>query len=187
MFLSDENKTLQILSESATLFHLNSGSCFSAQNGFQLHFGLADADSIEEIDIIWPDGTTSSVSGGLALNATAEVRLDSLGNTIVTEVGNEEKTQGLARVFNLNQNYPNPFNPSTTIRYTTPGGHVHIAIFDVLGKQVANLVDENQEAGTWSATWDGRDAVGRVVASGLYLYRLTTGSHVLSRKILLTR
>jgi hypothetical protein len=167
-----------------TLF---AGSCFSAQNGFQLHFGLADADSIEQMDIIWPDGTTSTISGGLTVNGTAEVRLDSLGNTIVTGVGTEPEPYGLVREFSLAQNFPNPFNPSTTIRYTTAGAHVRIEVFDVLGKRVTTLVDENQEAGTWSATWDGRDDAGRVVASGLYVYRLTAGSQILSRKMLLTR
>ena len=167
-----------------TLF---AGSCFSAQNGFQLHFGLADADSIESMGIIWPDGTTSTISGGLTLNGMAEVRLDSLGNTIVTGIEIREETQELVGEFNVDQNYPNPFNPSTTIRYKTPGGHTHIAIYDILGKQVATLVDENQEAGTWSATWDGRDASGRIVASGLYIYRLKAGSLVMSRKMLLTR
>jgi hypothetical protein len=70
-------------------------------------------------------------------------------------------------VYSLNQNYPNPFNPSTTLSYNLPmNSHVKLHIFNVLGQQIAELVNTEQSAGTYRVTWSGN------VASGLYFYRL---------------
>ncbi len=71
--------------------------------------------------------------------------------------------------FELAQNYPNPFNPSTTISYTLPrAGHVNVVVYDVLGRQVMNLVNEMQPAGQHHAVFDARG-----VGSGVYFYRLS--------------
>ncbi|MEM9665101.1 MAG: FG-GAP-like repeat-containing protein [Bacteroidota bacterium] len=74
-------------------------------------------------------------------------------------------------------NYPNPFNPTTSIQYqlhTTTD--VRLTVYDVLGNEVAVLVEGMRPAGTYEARWDGRDAAGRAVASGVYLYRLEAGT-----------
>jgi hypothetical protein len=73
----------------------------------------------------------------------------------------------------LRQNAPNPFRPSTSIGFSTPSaGDVRLRIFDGAGRLVRTLVDEPRAAGRWLETWDGRDAAGRPVAAGVYLYRL---------------
>ena len=73
----------------------------------------------------------------------------------------------------LAQNYPNPFNPSTTIRYDLPeSGRVSLTIYDVTGQEVRRLLTEHVNAGRQSVVWDGRDARGRNVASGIYIYRV---------------
>ncbi len=78
-------------------------------------------------------------------------------------------------VYALHQNYPNPFNPETQIAYQLPGaGEVSLVFYNMLGQQVQTLVRERQEAGFYRVRWDGRDAQGRQVASGIYLYRLVT-------------
>jgi len=83
--------------------------------------------------------------------------------------------------FELHQNYPNPFNPSTTIRYALPErSHVTLTVFNALGQQVATLVQGEMEAGYHEAVFD---AVG--LASGVYLYRLTAGAFVETRKLVL--
>jgi len=83
----------------------------------------------------------------------------------------------------LMQNYPNPFNPSTTIDYQIADrGHVTLKVFDVLGREVATLVDETQEPGGKSVGWNASD-----VTSGLYFYQLRTGSFVGTRKMLLVK
>ena len=79
------------------------------------------------------------------------------------------------RTFSLSQNYPNPFNPSTSVQYTVAkAGAVRLAIFDVTGRMVASLVDGTQQAGSYTAFWDGKTASGIEAASGVYLCRLSS-------------
>lgn len=83
----------------------------------------------------------------------------------------------------LAQNYPNPFNPSTTIRYELPRrAHVVLKIYNVLGQAVATLVDGEKETGRYEISW----SAGRF-ASGVYLYRLQTGTFMKTKKMVLTR
>jgi photosystem II stability/assembly factor-like uncharacterized protein len=73
----------------------------------------------------------------------------------------------------LMQNYPNPFNPTTTITYQLPmEAEVQLKIYNMLGQEVATLVDAPQPGGTHSASWSGNADAGHSVASGMYLYRL---------------
>ncbi|PWB68989.1 hypothetical protein C3F09_10740 [candidate division GN15 bacterium] len=94
----------------------------------------------------------------------------------------------LPRAFDLLQNYPNPFNPSTEILFTLPvREHATLAVYNLLGEQVRVLADETLSAGEHRVTWDGRDARGNQVASGVYLYRLTAGTSSQSKKMLLLK
>ena len=94
----------------------------------------------------------------------------------------------LPSVFELQQNFPNPFNPETVIRYvlkrTSP---VTVSIYNLLGQQIATLVDETQNAGVHNLTWDGRDHDGRPVASGVYFYRLKAGDIAQTKKMILLK
>lgn len=90
--------------------------------------------------------------------------------------------------FALDQNMPNPFNPSTTITYQMPeSGDVKLVIYNLLGQEVRTVVDESLEAGYHKVVWDGRDAVGRQVASGIYIYRLKAASNIQSRRMMLLK
>jgi len=85
--------------------------------------------------------------------------------------------------FILYQNYPNPFNPKTIIKYELLSrDHVTIKVFDVLGKEVAALVNEEKDAGEYKTVFDGLN-----LASGIYVYRLSVGNHHLSRKMILLK
>jgi hypothetical protein len=85
--------------------------------------------------------------------------------------------------YQLDQNYPNPFNPSTTVSYALrTGGRVDLRVYDLLGRVVAVLAAGRQDAGMHSVTWNASD-----VPSGIYFYRLTSGSYVQCRKLLLLR
>jgi len=98
---------------------------------------------------------------------------------IVASVG----TGSLSEIPMLFQNFPNPFNPSTTIRYGLPyRSHVTLTIFSILGQQVAQLVNGEQEAGYHEVKFDGSK-----LASGVYLYRIQAGNFVETRKLLLVR
>ena len=90
--------------------------------------------------------------------------------------------------YRLNQNMPNPFNPSTAIGYQLPeAGQVRLAVYNLLGQEVRVLVNERRDAGLFSATWDGTDALGRRVASGIYLYRIQAGSFSAIKRMLLLK
>ncbi len=95
-----------------------------------------------------------------------------------------EITGGPVDNFDMCQNYPNPFNPSTSIRFQLPAtSHVRLAIFDVLGREVAVLVDGERGAGAYTAAW----MAGSNLSSGVYFCRLTAGSFTMTKKLLLVR
>ncbi|KAB2845854.1 MAG: T9SS type A sorting domain-containing protein, partial [Ignavibacterium sp.] len=85
--------------------------------------------------------------------------------------------------FSLFQNYPNPFNPSTTILYEIPEiQHITIRVFDLLGKEVATLVDEEKHAGKYSVDFDGRN-----LSTGMYIYKIQAGSFTQTKKMILLK
>jgi hypothetical protein len=93
-----------------------------------------------------------------------------------------------ARTLALGQNYPNPFNPATKIPFTLDrSARVELRVFDVRGALVATIHDGTMQPGNHSIEWSGRDDRGRPVASGIYLYTLTTDKHTLSRKMVLMK
>ncbi len=88
----------------------------------------------------------------------------------------------------LAQNYPNPFNPSTTIRFGLPqDGRVKLTVYNILGQRIVDLVDDDRMAGYHAVTWNGRNAFGVAVASGIYLYRLETSFGIQTRKMILLK
>ena len=89
--------------------------------------------------------------------------------------------------FKLGANYPNPFNPSTLIPYQLPTTmHVRLEVFNILGQQLATLVDGERSSGFHTARWDATDAAGQAVAAGVYFYRLSgAGVHVTRRMVLI--
>jgi hypothetical protein len=92
-------------------------------------------------------------------------------------------TTNLPAEFSLSQNYPNPFNPNTVIRYGLPrASHVNVAVFNVLGQQIAVLDEGYREAGYHDVTFSGKN-----LASGVYLYRIVAGEYVQTRKFILMK
>lgn len=98
-----------------------------------------------------------------------------------TSVVEESKTIPLG--FVLYQNYPNPFNPTTVISYQlSVAGSVELRIFDLLGREVVMLVNEEKSVGAYSITWDAKN-----LPSGVYFYRLQSGTFTETKKLLLLR
>ncbi|NOY06523.1 MAG: T9SS type A sorting domain-containing protein [Chlorobi bacterium] len=90
---------------------------------------------------------------------------------------------GMPETFELSQNYPNPFNPSTMIEYRLPERcSVVLEVLDIYGRTVRTLVNDQMEPGTHRVTFDASG-----LESGLYLYRLTAGNVILTRKMLLVK
>jgi len=91
--------------------------------------------------------------------------------------------QEVPQEFNLYQNYPNPFNPVTNIMFAVPiTGNVELKIYDITGKETAMPVNANLSAGTYSVSFDAS-----ALSSGVYIYRLTSGSFAVSKKMILIR
>ena len=126
-----------------------------------------------------------------------EQALDNLGATLLAgdkELEQLEATAGLEmsegqpRDRVLERNYPNPFNSGTVIPFSLSSEtEVHLQVFDVLGRPVVNLVVGRLQTGRYKVNWEGRDAGGRLVPSGIYFYRLHSGNRAESRKMTLVR
>jgi hypothetical protein len=90
--------------------------------------------------------------------------------------------------FALHQNFPNPFNPITTLRYDLPSDAlITLTIYDMLGREITQLVNTTQEAGFRSVQWDGTDSMGKPVGAGVYLYRIEAGEFVQTKKMVLLK
>jgi len=127
----------------------------------------------------WLDLHDFDTSANFCIKGLAEQPFTGLFDTQSPEM---PKTYALA------QNHPNPFNASTEIRYQIPeDGQVTVKIFNTMGQQVRILLDEDQGAGEYVVTWDGRDDGGQDVASGLYFCRLSAGNFSKTTKMALVR
>jgi len=95
----------------------------------------------------------------------------------------EPVSNGVPSGYALSQNYPNPFNPTTEIQFSiTKGGFTTLKVYDLLGKEVATLVNENLNPGTFKSTLNGAN-----LSSGTYIYRLVSGTTVLTKKMMLLK
>ncbi len=96
---------------------------------------------------------------------------------------------GVARKFDLEQNYPNPFNPSTKIRYSLPKDNmkVELSIFDVSGREVVRLVNRVESGAQHEVFWNGKNAAGQDVASGVYFYKLKADDQRAVKKMVLLK
>ncbi|MCF7797475.1 MAG: T9SS type A sorting domain-containing protein [Lentisphaeria bacterium] len=87
--------------------------------------------------------------------------------------------------FALAQNYPNPFNPTTTISFSVPAvSDVKLAVYNLLGQKVVDLVNNAYQPGTYNVVWNGTDALGKPVSSGIYFYRMTADGFTAQHKML---
>jgi hypothetical protein len=151
------------------------------QSGELLGIGVTDATGAYEIDAVAPGVVT--VIADRDGYRSAEVDIVISENVFsVSNVNLSLSPEGLTSVgdngvapeaFVLHQNYPNPFNPTTTISFDVPAASkVSLQIFNLLGQQVATLVDGDVAAGKQEIVWAGKDGGGRSVASGMYFYQL---------------
>ena len=112
--------------------------------------------------------------------------------------GNDEKiiSQGMKSMqiraipneYSLHHNYPNPFNPSTTIMYDIPeAGYTRLFIYDLLGREVAILVNKKIDAGYYNVRWDGRNQYGQSVGAGVYFYQIQSTGFIRTHKMLLLK
>ena len=91
-------------------------------------------------------------------------------------------------IFALHQNYPNPFNPITSLRYDLPvQAQVTLTVYDLMGREVTQLINTVQDAGFRSVQWDATNSFGKPVSAGVYLYQIRAGEFVQTRKMVLLK
>lgn len=129
-----------------------------------------------DADGVWPSGAnTVNPAGGPNEIALAQTDL-----SWITGVGNSPI---VVREFALNQNYPNPFNPVTQIKYQVPtASKVTLKVYDILGREVATLVDQVRTAGVYSVSFNGSS-----LSSGVYFYRMTAGKFNQTKRLILLK
>jgi len=98
------------------------------------------------------------------------------------------KEDQLPKTYAIHQNYPNPFNPITTLRYGLPeDAMVNITIYDMMGRIVSTLVNENQSSGYKTLQWNATNDSGQPVSAGVYIYKIKAGHFAQTKKMILLK
>lgn len=130
--------------------------------------GYWNSQNADSCVVVW--------SGSLGANAYCS-------RLICSTVGVQGNGNEIPELFSLSQNYPNPFNPVTNIKFSIPtGGNVKLTVFDITGKEVAVLVNQNMNAGNYTADFDASQ-----LSSGIYFYTLSSGSYTDTKKMVLVK
>jgi len=182
-----------------------------AEGGWNLVVSQPDGIIGCDLELLLPEGTAATFSGDGAIEHAIDgqtalvgiarvqfanpVLLHVSGTAGPPQIVSASLNEGMIPAalnappaFTLSQNAPNPFNPSTTLRFALPeAGQVTLAVYDVNGRLVRNLVARRFEAGRHEVVWDGKDGNGRAVASGAYVYRLTAKHGVVTKRMVLLR
>jgi hypothetical protein len=104
------------------------------------------------------------------------------------DTGVQKNSSVIPTGYSLTQNFPNPFNPSTDINFSLPAPtNVKIGVYNMLGQEIATLMNRSCQEGTQHVSWNGLDHSGNAVQSGIYMYKLVTGHVTLTNKMLLIR
>ena len=155
--------------------------------GFEIQ--RSNDSEFEKIGFVAGHGTTTEIQSYIFIDENVLAgeysyrlkQMDYDGTTEYSNVVEVEVTQPIE--YSLSQNYPNPFNPSTTIAYSIPqDGLVTLKVYDILGKEVVTLINEEQSAGTKNITLDASE-----LSSGVYYYRLVSGEFTSIKKLILMK
>jgi hypothetical protein len=169
----------------ATMFHLDG----NLQVFLGTSIGVLSTTSLNGVSTVWVQEAASEI--GNILVAMLDYRESDKTLAVGTHArgvftGEFDLAVGVEEVairplaFELQQNYPNPFNPSTNIRFTIPvSGFTSLTIYDLLGREVTRLVNEVKQPGSYEVTWDASGS-----ATGVYLYQLTAGDYVATKKLI---
>ncbi len=152
--------------------------------GSLLTVGIVDLEG----DFFIPEGETNLLRLPGKFAVFEAMASDVNHRAIILQSRHADKPVGLPEKFALHQNYPNPFNPQTVIRFDLPRqAEVELEIFNILGQRVKMLKDEEMEPGRYEVVWNSLNDGSKLVASGVYFYRLTAGDFVDSKKMLLLK
>ncbi len=156
------------------------GSGFVKQDNPYVHFGLGLNTSVDSVVIRWPLGLRQVIANPAVKQYHKIIEPETSG---IAASGTGSRMPQTCR---LEQNYPNPFNPSTRmVFHLTRSVPVRIEVCDADGRRLVTLMNEVRPAGRHELLWDGRDAQGQKLATGVYFYRLTTPDETQTRKMIL--
>jgi hypothetical protein len=187
MLVNDQNLdiSLQVVFESISNFNGPGPQPINTSADYWSFIGSGpftlQAEQSAIVGFAWVGGTSLA-----DLQANADAAQAAWDNLVVSV--EDDPVASLPVEFSLNQNYPNPFNPSTKIKYgVSEGAQVSLIVYNMLGQQVRTLVNERQSPSFYEIEWDGRNDAGNLLSSGVYFYKLTAGSEVRLRKMLLLK
>ena len=166
--------------------HLSGKGLFLSHDvsgGRLINFGIFSTETIEEyLTLLFSKERTPLTTVGI------DYRFYDDSHQIISSGNIPFSPPLLPEEFALRQNFPNPFNPVTTIAYELPErSHVEIIVYDLMGRQVRTLVDEEMGAGFHAAVWNGKDDSGRTAASGTFILQMRSGPYRAVRKMVLLR
>jgi hypothetical protein len=132
---------------------------------------IGSATEMNDFVSINPSNGVGTIIGSLGMqNILGLAYTESSPTSVEDEIDNNIPTE-----YALYQNYPNPFNPTTRIDFSLPAeSNVKLVIYNILGQEIIQLVNNQMSAGNHSVTWNADDAGGNQLTSGIYLYKLTT-------------
>jgi hypothetical protein len=161
---------------------------------------IADNQNFSNPIIASSDKTYLQVTGlDVSKNYYWKVRsIDETGKTsyysgtgefkIINSTTDVQKDIAIPTQFALEQNYPNPFNPTTMINYSLPNNvFVVLKIYDMLGREIKTLVNNQMSAGKYSVAWKGDNNNGNKVTSGIYFYKISAGTFSTTRKMVVLK
>jgi hypothetical protein len=185
VWMADCKLIVSLSDESAPVYEYTNSYTEEAEDGNVRAFVLdfqADADD-EELMVEW----TVTANHDEAFGGWGNVTLRAAA--VASEFLDIEDRQSLIPSnYQLDQNYPNPFNPSTTINFAIPKtDKVSLIIYDLVGRNVKTLINDELASGTHIVTWNGTDDAGNIVPSGVYFYKLQTGTFSETRKMMLLK
>jgi len=161
---------------------------FLGQNSLNPEFGLGNATTIDSLMVQWPSGR-KQVLTNVAPNQFLKIVEES------TTAVSEEQHPATPSRYRLADNYPNPFGSGATfsvmetaIEFELPrAGAVKLEIYDLLRQKIRTLLDQNRTTGVHRVVWDGKNDLGKTVASGIYLYEMATNDFKATKRLLLIR
>jgi len=166
--------------------------------GFEIHRTIENSSDWQKIGFIEGTGTSTTPNQYSFIDAdlppgTFSYRLKQIdfdGAYNLSQI--IEVTIAAPQAFALEQNYPNPFNPNTRINYQIPndiaaGEMVSLTIYNLLGTPVKTLIHRKHAPGFYTASWDGTDEMGKIVPTGIYIYRLVVANYVSTKRMVLMK
>ncbi len=146
------------------------------------NFDFLRASSIEQTF----DG--GYIFGGTSDNQNSLRKMYAMKISLFPTDINQFDIDNLPSKFNMSQNYPNPFNPTTTIEFNLPTkSNVTVIIYNLLGQEVQQLVNQQYSAGNYKVTWDGTSSNGEQSATGMYFYQIVTDNFIETKKMVLLK